>query len=172
MTLLSPLQLEHSVFTEFHLELVPTPPDEDGALNLYASFGESTFVTESSFEKIAPESTPEGLRSSQPRYGVQLTVVLAPKNEEKPLFPYRARVCASGIFTCAFPEEEEKRDAIVFVNGTSMLYSMIREQLLTMSGRFGAPASLMLPTVHFAKLAQQMEERRKAGAAAEQSKDK
>ena len=152
MSQISPLQLEHSVLTEFHLEVVKL---QEMPLRMgYPSFKEAKFSTESVFERLSKDDIPEDAEPV-PHYGVQLTVWISPKDEDNPQFPYKAKVSIHGIFATTLPEES--RDALVLVNGSSLLYSAVREQLLMASGRFAGPG-LMLPTVQFADLAKKMQE--------------
>ncbi len=67
-------------------------------------------------------------------------------------FPYRFSIGASGIFRISTQVPREQRTKLVAVNGASVLYSALREQVLSITSRFIQP--IMLPTISFMALAQ------------------
>lgn len=59
----------------------------------------------------------------------------------------------------------EKQEVLLLVNGSSMLYSALREALLTMTFRC-TNGPVMLPSVHFVQLEKQYTENQAAKAGA------
>jgi len=62
--------------------------------------------------------------------------------------PYSIRTALVGLFSVDDNYPEERLDALVTINGPSVLYSAAREALLMVTSRSGYPA-MMLPTVLF-----------------------
>lgn len=82
---------------------------------------------------------------------------------EGAVFPYEFEVEYLGFFNGEHLPEES-RDDLIAVNGTSMLYGVAREQLLSLTARADKGA-LLLPSMHFAKLAQQRKDSEPAATA-------
>lgn len=79
-------------------------------------------------------------------YGVILRIVI--ENKGGKIAPYDIDVCVYGHFKISKNVPKEKRENLVAVNGCSMLYGAIREQVMTLSAR-SIHGMLMLPTASF-----------------------
>lgn len=98
---------------------------------------------------------PRGKRQQgkRPPFAVRLTVRVEPSEDEgKRQFPYRIEVGIQGFFFVIHSKDEADAQRLALVNGTSMLYGVIREIVLSNTLRFAA-GPLMLPSVHFLDLA-------------------
>ena len=92
-----------------------------------------------------------GSENDRQYWKVGLAIRLRPK-KDKSLPPYKVEVDVSGMFstkTGHVPEPDLAR--LVGINGASMLYSAVREQVFMVTAR-GAWGPLQLPTVSFADL--------------------
>jgi len=145
---LSPLQLKHYYYSHLQLETISSEqPFENTQFSPYwvpvASKIETT---------IAVGESPASDEQSDYVFIISLKL----SHHEKD-FPYKFIVAVDGVFSCDDMEEnfEDFQQQLV-VNATSVLYSSVREQLLTLSSRqkYGP---LMLPTLDFRTL-------KKAGA--------
>lgn len=88
-----------------------------------------------------------------PIYLVSLQVLIDNKTEadepDRKFSPYRIDIEAAGIVQLAKGAEKiGSPHDLVTVNGASLLWSAVREQLLTLTSRMPA-GPVMLPTVHF-----------------------
>ncbi|HBZ30105.1 MAG TPA: hypothetical protein DEO56_05845 [Nitrosomonas nitrosa] len=79
-------------------------------------------------------------------YRVILRVSIA--NRVGKIAPYDVDVCVYGDFHINKNVPIEEREDLITVNGCSMLYGAIREQVMTLSAR-SIHGMLILPTVHF-----------------------
>lgn len=79
-------------------------------------------------------------------YGVMLRIVI--ENKGGKIAPYDIDVCVIGHFKINKKVPKEKRENLVTVNGCSMLYGAIREQVMTLSAR-SVHGMLILPTANF-----------------------
>lgn len=79
-------------------------------------------------------------------FAVKLRIVI--ENKEGKVAPYDVDVEAAGIFAIIPSMPLAERDEFVLVNGCSVIYSAIRDQLLTLTSR-SARGPLVLPTVTF-----------------------
>lgn len=79
-------------------------------------------------------------------YGVMLHIAI--ENKRGKISPYDIDVRVVGHFKISKNIPKEKRENLVTVNGCSMLYSAIREQVMTLSSR-SVHGMLILPTVNF-----------------------
>ena len=135
----SRLRLEH--YNLMHLHLEPVLEAESAALGSYADFEKATLGSSIQF---SPVELPNG----ESRYSVDLTLTAGPREGHSD-FPYRLKIQLLGIFD-GRDLPEEKREALVAVNGASMLYGVAREVLLSLTSRsVGGP--VMLPTVEFSQ---------------------
>lgn len=83
------------------------------------------------------------------RWKAGLSVRLRPK-KDKGLPPYKVEVEVDGFFaTGPEPGAEADLARLVGINGASILYSVVREQVFSITAR-GAWGPLQLPTVSFA----------------------
>lgn len=92
-----------------------------------------------------PESLQEG---AEPFNAIELQF-----SYEEEGFPYHFDVELFGVVSCAEPlnNEEEKHEHMFVVNSVSILYSAIRDQLLTLSARYQY-GPMMLPSLDFRSL--------------------
>jgi len=79
-------------------------------------------------------------------YVVMLRIVI--ENKTGKIAPYDIDVGVVGRFKINKEIPEEMRENLITVNGCSMLYSSIREQVMTLTAR-SVNGMLMLPTVNF-----------------------
>lgn len=79
-------------------------------------------------------------------YGVMLRVAI--ENKGGKIAPYDIDVCVIGHFEISERVPKEKRKNLVTVNGCSMLYGAIREQVMILSAR-SVHGMLILPTTNF-----------------------
>ena len=79
-------------------------------------------------------------------FALKLRIVI--ENKEGKAAPYDIDVEAAGIFSVIPTMPIEERDEFVLINGCAVLYSAIRDQILTLTSR-SARGSLVLPTVNF-----------------------
>lgn len=124
---MSPLQLKGYRFTQLQLEGVPRGLPE-GDMDVQATRVIGRHVTEAQ------------------EWKVDLKVTFQP-TEKKP-GPYRGVVEAVGYFGVAEGITDGEAEALVAVNGASLLYGAIREMVLIMSSR-SSHGEFMLPTVRF-----------------------
>lgn len=140
----SPLQLKHYTLTEVSIK-----PYEG-----YASDGDSEYP---SFDDVdfssSVEFGPAHRKGEESRglWGIRLHLVC--KATEENSFPYQFNVGAAGVFDGENLPEGDKSN-LVLVNGTSLLYGVLRDEVLRLTSRmFNGP--VMLPTVQFSQLAEQ-----------------
>jgi preprotein translocase subunit SecB len=93
------------------------------------------------------------LPNGEMRHTVELKLEAEP-NADTPGFPYKLQITLVGVFD-GRQLPEEKREALVAVNGASMLYGVAREILLGLTSR-AVQGAVMLPTVEFSQLAEQI----------------
>lgn len=79
-------------------------------------------------------------------FGVTLRIGIA--NEKGKIAPYDIDVEAVGSFRISTQIPKEKREELVLVNGCAILYSAIRDQVMTLTAR-SYHGTLLLPTVNF-----------------------
>jgi len=146
----SPLRLEH--YNLQRVSLTPLPGAEPTQLGGYANFGNARLGSKVTTGWLT-------LDDGEKRHTVELSLTGGPK-EPGATFPYEFEISYIGIFDArALPDD--KRDDLVMVNGSSMLYGIARETLMGLTIRCELGA-MMLPSVVFTELA----ERRAREAAA------
>lgn len=128
---LSPLQLKQHFFTEFSVKAF-----EKGSQK-------AEIVMEPAIACGRDPKLPNHWR-------LVLEFKLKSADPEKP-FLYEAEAAILGLIEVNSGYPEEKREQLAFVNGLSLLYSALREMLLTVTGRC-AQGALCLPTLNFADL--------------------
>jgi len=140
----SPLQLKHYHYTGCHLQA----RDLDLA---QMELGDSPYP---SMDNIALQpqirlSEPEG---EDDPHDFLLTLALELREENARGFPYTFAVEVEGVFNIDHDGLLDERKKLVVVNGGSMLFGVIREQLLNLSARhkFGP---FLLPSLNFQSLA-------------------
>lgn len=129
----SPLQLDEA----FIGEVVITPSDK--GLN----------VGDSAHDIVVIDATPSYARHNENRlkWSVKLSVEF--KSAETKSAPYEGRVQCEGYFTVVSSEEsEDKQRKLVAVNAATILYSMARDMVATITGR-GRHGKFLLPSVSF-----------------------
>lgn len=127
MDMFSPLQLKAHRFTQLHLEAIPQGvPGVPVEIENRRSWG--------SLEKAPLE------------WRVELEVRFEP-SKSKP-GPYKGSASVIGFFEVDESWPEEGREALVAVNGASLLFGAIREMILTMSAR-SSHGEFLLPTLRF-----------------------
>lgn len=138
----SRLRLEHYNLQRIVLE--PVPGAKPSPLGGYANFAHAKLGSKVALGVISFED-------GRVRQTIELSLMGEPK-EPGADFPYRFEISYIGIFDGA-QLPEEKRDDLVMVNGTSMLYGVARETLMGLTCRCEQGA-MLLPSVHFASLAE------------------
>ncbi len=140
----SPLQLEHYTLSEISIKPYDGYVATDGVP--YPSFNNADF---NSAVEFGPASR-EGAAENASLWGIRLSLSCQAKDGES--FPYRFAVGISGILDgSGLPSDN--RSNLVLVNGTSLLYGALRDEVLRLTSRMENGA-LMLPTVQFTKLAE------------------
>lgn len=140
----SPLQLEHYTLSEISIKPYDGFAPTEGAP--YPSFDNADF---NSAVEFGPASR-DGAAENGSLWGIRLSLSCQAKEGEQ--FPYRFALGIAGILDgSGLPAEN--RSNLVLVNGTSLLYGALRDELLRLTSRMENGA-LMLPTVQFAKLAE------------------
>lgn len=150
----SPIQLLQLTFKRIHVEVDPehAPADPANPLTTVFVFDGVSFTTEVAMGEA------DMAHERGPMYLVSLRVLVdnqpSATEPNRKFSPYRIDVEAAAIIL--LPRGSEKLgppDDLVIVNGTGLLWSAIREQLLTLTARMPA-GPVMLPTVHFHDLKQ------------------
>lgn len=132
----SQLQLQHSHFTGVSL-IAEDAPDESS----------SSPYPKIDAEKIKVEIT-LGELSNEPNRGEYLITLGVSDGESIPGFPYRFVARIEGFFELMSDDPNEERKRLTVINGASMLYGIIREQLLSLSSRH-RNGPLLLPSLDF-----------------------
>jgi len=113
--------------------------------------------TEAQLQTVVEYSARKNEKNSR-QWGLTVRVHFKSANE-RPI-PYAGTVEALGELEVSAEWPEAEIEKLVVVNGTGMLYSSIREMILSVTSR-GPYSPLMLPTQSF--LATYQEQQRKAG---------
>lgn len=138
----------------YHLTKISIIPREEvdvTPVGQFADLNAADMASEVTLQVLDDEESKEVKRA------LQLEVFVKPKVDSA--FPYDIDISILGVFD-ANELPAEKRDVLVLVNGASMLYSALREQLLTLTYRC-IHGPVMLPSVHFGKLATDYQEDKK-----------
>ena len=141
----SRLRLEH--YNLQRVSLQPVDDVEPTPLGAYANFAHAKLGSKVVIGVMT-------LANDETRHTIELTLTGGPK-EPGAAFPYQFEIGYIGIFD-GRELPEAQRENLVMVNGTSMLYGIARETLLGLTAR-SEKGAMMLPSVHFAHLAQQGE---------------
>lgn len=136
---LSPLQLLHSRYEGISLIAAEVELPEPS--------GDTPPYPEITGEQIHTDITLGSPPDESPK---QFVVRLSVDNLKlKPdVFPYLFAAKIEGVFQIDHDGELEERRRLVVVNGTAMLYGMVREQLLTLSSRH-KHGPMQLPSLDF-----------------------
>lgn len=84
--------------------------------------------------------------NDSPLFAIRLRITIA--NESGKLAPYDLDVDVAGFFKVSSSIPKDQREEFVTVNGCAVLYSAIRDQVMTISAR-GHHGVMILPTVNF-----------------------
>lgn len=129
----------------YHLVMISVIPRHDvdvPPLGQYADFSNVEFGSSVTLHELDEADGPDGLQG--------LTVALTAKSGEGCTFPYNFEMEMMGVFD-ASDLPSEKRDVLLLVNGSSMLYGAMREMLLMVTQRC-MHGPVMLPSVSFIRL--------------------
>jgi preprotein translocase subunit SecB len=125
--MLSPLQLKAHRFTQLHLEGMPKGIP-DGEVEVTTTLG-------------------VGKHKTEPReWRVDLKVEFEPKPNQNG--PYRGTAEVVGFFEILDGWPEKDCEALITINGASLLYGAIREMILLISSR-SSHGEFLLPTLRF-----------------------
>ena len=166
----SPIQLLQLIFKRIAVEIDPrhAPPEAPNPMTTVFVFDGVSITTEVGLGEV------DIAHERGPMYMVSLRVLVdnQPSDDEpnRKFSPYLIDIEAAGVVL--LPNGAEKlglpRD-LVTVNGAALLWSSIREQLLTLTSRMPV-GPVMLPTVHFHDLKQGTPEHGAAAATAAPAK--
>lgn len=138
----SALQLEHYELAA--LQLAPVDEFAGNAEGQYPSFDNAEFKSDVEFGQAE-----RGSESPNFLWGIKLRLRCAPK--EGCSFPYRFDVSIVG-FLNGTDLKDDNRENLVLVNGTSLLYGALRDEILRLTSRM-RHGPLLLPTAQFHSLA-------------------
>lgn len=138
----SPLQLEHYTLAEISIKPYEGYEPSDDAQ--YPSFDGVDFASAVEFGPASRKGV-----ASDSLWGIRLNLTCQAK-EGHP-FPYQFSVGIAGVFDGGGLSETNRAD-LVLVNGTSLLYGVLRDEILRLTSRMHN-GPLMLPTVQFSHLA-------------------
>ena len=150
----SPIQLLRLTFKHVNVALDPVhlPPEIPNPLEAVFTFDGVSIHTEVGIGEAVPQDNGQ-------LYFLELKVVIdnltQPEAANQKYSPYTIDIATEGVVLV--PNGAEKLgppEDLAIVNGTSLLWSAIREQVLSLTARMRA-GPVMLPTVHFHDLKQQ-----------------
>lgn len=142
----SPLQLEHYELDSIQLEPVEEYSVKPG--EQYPSFERADFGSHVEFGQASREGV-----DSDCLWGIRLRLKCTPK-EGLP-FPYSFDVAVTGFVSGADLPADDRQQRVL-VNGTSLLYGVLRDEVLRLTARMKYGA-VMLPTAQFHDLAAKSE---------------
>lgn len=144
---LSPLQLLEYVFDGVSVHPVEGYKiDPEVSPNLVFFPGKLSISAEVGIDLLAEES-------KYSDYGVSLALKVGPKSDE--LAPYEVHVTVKGLVRMHLVQADgqaEERRVRALVNGVSLLYGAVRDQVMTITSR-SVHGPFLLPSVSFADLA-------------------
>ena len=150
----SPIQLLQLTFKRVHVEIdqAHAPIEPTNPLTTAFVFDGVSITTEVGLAEI------DMAHERGQMYLVSLQVLIDNNTEtdesDRKFSPYRIDIEAAGIVVLSRGAEKlGSAHDLVTVNGAALLWSAIREQLLTLTSRMPA-GPVMLPTVHFHDLKQ------------------
>lgn len=149
---LSRLRMEHYNLMELRIE--PLVEADAIALGSYADPSSGVFECEVGTHQAV-------FGDGETRFTVTLTLGMKPKDGDTK-FPYRIAISLMGVFD-GRQLDEQKREPLIAANGAALLYGVARDTILNLTSRCVA-GPVMLPTVHFADVGKQVEERIKQRA--------
>lgn len=150
----SPIQLLQLNFKRVHVEIDPkhAPADAPNPLTTVFVFDGVSITTEVGLGEIDLAHE----RGAMYLVTLRLTIDNQPSADEpdRKFSPYRIDMEAAGVVLLPHGADKLGPPAdLVTVNGAALLWSALREQLLTLTARMPA-GPVMLPTVHFHDLKQ------------------
>lgn len=150
----SPVQLQQLMFKQVNVELDPThlPAQVSNSLSSAFTFNGVNIQTEVGIGEAEPDPTRGRLFSLELRVLVDNQPL--PQATDQRFAPYTIEVAVEGVVL--IPKGAEQYGApedLAAVNGASLLWSAVREQVLSITSRMRAGPA-MLPTVHFHDLKQ------------------
>ena len=145
----SPIQLLQLFFKHVRVEVDPAhiPSEPANPLTSAFVFDGISIQTEFGIGEIDPDHERGRMFLTTLRVVVDNNPL--PKEEGQKFSPYKVDVAVDGVV--AIPKGAEKLappESLAAVNGASLLWSAVREQVLSLTARMPA-GSIMLPTVHF-----------------------
>lgn len=150
----SPIQLLQLIFKRINIEIdqAHAPAEPPNPMTTVFIFDGVSMTTEIGLAEV------DMAHERGPMYLVSLQLLIdnqaSADEPDRKFSPYRIDIEAAGIIL--LPKGAETLGSphdLVSVNGAALLWSAIREQLLTLSSRMPA-GPVMLPTVHFHDLKQ------------------
>jgi len=160
----SPIQLLRLMFKHVNVALDPAhlPPEIPNPLEAVFTFDGVTIHTEVGIGEADPQDNGR-------LYFLELKVLIdntsQPEATNQKYSPYKIDVATEGVVLV--PKGAEKLgppEDLAIVNGTGLLWSAVREQVLSITARMRA-GPVMLPTVHFHDLKQKPAQQPAAAAA-------
>ena len=151
----SPIQLLQLFFKHVRVEIDPDHilPEPPNPLTSAFVFDGISFQTEFGIGEIDPDHERGRMFLTTLRVIVDNKSV--PKVKDQKFSPYKIDVAVDGVV--AIPKGAEKlapAETLAAVNGAALLWSAVRDQVLSLTARMPA-GSVMLPTVHFHDLKQE-----------------
>lgn len=144
----SPLQLRHLLFKKILVDAVVDNSEggESAAENSDATAFDVNGVTfDSSIDVRCQDDETADPRAYTINYAFRIT------NETGKKCPYLIEFIASGLFEVVGNVPVAERETFVAVNGTTLLFGVMREQIASITAR-GLNGMLFLPTVNFLDL--------------------
>ena len=154
----SPIQLLQLFFKHVRVEIDPEHilPEPPNPLTSVFVFDGISIQTEFGIGEIDPDH--ERGRMFLTTLRVIVDNKSLPKAKEQKFSPYRIDVAVDGVLAISKGAEKlAPPESLAAVNGASLLWSAVREQVLSLTARMPA-GSVMLPTVHFHDLKQKSSE--------------
>ena len=137
---ISSLQLKHLLFTRVFVE--PEVPFQEAS-----SFKTGEFSFEGvTFHVNLNTAAVQGQEDDPRDFMIELNVGIT--NEKNVHAPYKIDIGVLGLFEISEKIEKDERVNIVTVNGSSLLYGAIREQVSTITSR-SYLGTMVLPTMDF-----------------------
>jgi preprotein translocase subunit SecB len=141
--LLSPIQLKSFYYLLLKIELdYAYKPDPEQPQARWSELIQESIGEQVGFNELTDGEGPNGL------YAVRLGIRL--QNETEKVLPYNVEVQAVGLFEWVDKSvtDAEKKESLIRVNGLSIVYGAIRDQICTTTGRF-PHGPMLLPTMNF-----------------------
>lgn len=136
----SPLQLKHLLFTKVIVD--PEVPFEEADKFKHGEFSFEGVV----FDVHLATALAAGQEDEPHDFMIKLSVGISNKKDTHA--PYKIDIGVVGLFAVSDVIPIEDRNNIVTVNGASVLYGAIREQVATLTSR-SYLGSMVLPTMDF-----------------------